>query len=139
MYKVDLYMENAGKSPKEQEGGYGYIIAYKGKMLYTVDGFGSYTGSRNRRDVYIFLQALKRCKECEMTVHTDSNYLKGGFKRIEQYEKNGWMKPDGNPVKNADLWKEVATESRGKEISFQTGQHEYTEWLKMEIRRRKNV
>lgn len=139
MYKVDLYMENAGKSPREQEDWYGYIIAYKGKILYTIDGFGSYIGSRNRRDVYMFIQALKRCKECEMTVHTDSNYLKGGFSRIEQYEKNEWVKSDGNPVKNADLWQEVAAEAQGKEISFQDGQHEYSGWLKTEIRRRKNV
>lgn len=137
--KVDLYMENAGKAPKEREAWYGYVLTYQGKQLYTTTGFASCRANRHRRDLVMFLEALMRCKECFLTVHTDSTYLKGGYGRIPQYIENGWITSGGAPVKNRDLWQKIHTESQGKEIHFVFGRHEFTEWLKAEIRRRRDA
>lgn len=138
MYKVDLYMENAGKTPAERDAWYGYVLAYQGRTLHTVTGFGNCVANRHRRDLIMFLEALIRCRECSLTVHTDSAYLKGGFERIRRYIENGWVTSQGDPVKNMDLWKQVYTAAQGKEIQFVPGQHEYTNWLKTEIRRRQD-
>lgn len=139
MKQIELYMENAGKAPAIQEAWYGYVLAYQGKQLYTAEGFGTCTGSRHRRDLVMFMEAIRRCKDCQITVHTDAAYLIGGFKRIQQYIANNWTTSTGEPVKNADLWKEIMEASHGKLIDFEFGRHnEFSEWIKTEIRRRKN-
>lgn len=137
MQKVDLYMENDGKTPAVQEARYGYVLAYQGRELHTATGFGICVANRHRRDLICFLEALKRCKMCFLIVHTDSAYLKGGYSRLEQYIQQDWIKTDGKPVKNADLWREVYEAAKGKDISFVFGQHEYTGWLQGEIQKRK--
>lgn len=132
-------MENAGKTPKEQEAWYGYVLAYQGRTLHTAIGFGTCIANRHRRDLIMFLEALGRCKECSLTIHTDSAYLKGGYGRIPQYIENGWTTSGGDPVKNRDLWQKICAESQGKEIHFILGQHEFTDWLKTEIRRKRDA
>ena len=137
-WKVNLYLEYAGKAPKEQENYYGYVLEYQGKQLNTRTEINKCTATRHRRDLIMFLEALKRCKPCELTVYTDSSYLIGNFNRIEQYVRNDWKKANNEPVKNADLWMEVVKEAEEKKISFEYGTHSYTGWLKSEIRRERN-
>lgn len=138
MQKVDLYLVNTG-CPRETEAWYGYVLAYKGRQLHTVEGFGKYTAGRNRRDLVMLLEAVSRCKDCELTVHTDSGYLIGGFARIEHYIEHEWFTTAGAEVKNKDLWIQVIDACAGKEVTFRQGEHEYTKWLKTEIRRRKDA
>ena len=50
------------------------------------------------------LQSLKR--SCEVIVHTDSQYLRGGVTGwINGWKSNGWRTAAKKPVKNEDLWR----------------------------------
>lgn len=138
MQKVDLYMENAGKTPTVQNACYGYVLSYQGRELHTKPGFGSCMANRHRRDLICFLEALKRCKMCRLVVHTDSAYLIGGYNRISRYIDQNWTKANGDPVKNADLWREIYESAKGKDVSFIAGPHEYTSWLITEMKGEKD-
>jgi ribonuclease HI len=52
------------------------------------------------------LRALK--EPCDVEVVTDSEYLKNGITQwIQGWKRRGWIKSDGNPVVNKDLWEEL--------------------------------
>jgi ribonuclease HI len=54
------------------------------------------------------LAALKR--PCSVTVYTDSEYLRRGITEwLESWKNSGWRTAGKKPVKNADLWKDLAT------------------------------
>lgn len=138
MWIIDLYMENSGKSPTVKDEWYGYVLSYKGQIIHTKEVFEHCVRNRNGRDLEMFLDALSRCKPAQIIVHTDSGYLAGGFDRISRYRENGWKNSKGEEIKYKDLWEKIAEKSQDKEIMFELGEHEYTQWLKSEIRRRKH-
>jgi ribonuclease HI len=46
----------------------------------------------------------------EVHLHTDSTYVMQGItKWIHGWKKNGWKTSNKEPVKNADLWRELET------------------------------
>lgn len=136
MKHVDIYLENAGKSVKKKEGWYGYVLAYQGTQLYTREGFQKTEDTKNERDVRMLLEALTRCKPCEAVIHTESQYLQGTFGRLAHYRENGWKKSDGTEIKYRKLWQQVSEAAKDKEITFRTGSHEFTGWIRTEIERR---
>lgn len=134
MKQVDIYLENMGKSVKKKKGWYGYVLAYQGKQLYTREGFKKTEDTKNERDVRMLLEALERCKPCEATIHTDSQYLQGTFGRLDHYRENDWKKADRTEIKYKELWQQVSEAARGKKITFHMGKHEFTGWLQREIK-----
>ena len=56
------------------------------------------------------IEALKTLKEpCEVALFTDSQYvLNGATEWIFKWQKDGWRTSDKKPVKNSDLWQEIA-------------------------------
>ena len=136
MKHVDIYLENTGKSVKKKEGWYGYVLAYQGTQLYTREGFQKTEDTKNERDVRMLLEALTRCKPCEAVIHTESQDLQGTFGRLAHYQENGWKKSDGTEIKYRELWQQVSEAAKDKEITFRTGSHEFTGWIRTEIERR---
>lgn len=112
MWKVDIYLENAGKSVKRKKGWYGYVLAYQGQRFHTLEGFRETEDTKNERDVRMLLVALSRCKPCEAVIHTKS---------------------DGTEIKYKELWQQVSDAAVGKEITFRMGTHEFSGWLQREI------
>ena len=57
------------------------------------------------------IQALEALKgDCEVEIHTDSQYLRDGITRwIHRWKENGWRTGDRKPVKNAELWQRLDT------------------------------
>jgi ribonuclease HI len=52
------------------------------------------------------LEALKR--RCSVIVHTDSVYVQKGITEwIHAWKRRGWTNAAKEPVKNADLWREL--------------------------------
>ncbi len=139
MWIIDLYMENSGKSPTVKDDWYGYVLAYQGKTLHTKEKFEHCVRNGFGRDLEMFLDAITRCQPAQIVVHTESAYLAGGFERLSQYQENGWKNSKGEEIKYKDLWEQIAERSQDKEILFELGEHEYTQWLKNEIRRRKDA
>jgi ribonuclease HI len=52
------------------------------------------------------LEALKR--PCEVTLTTDSQYVKKGITEwLANWKRRGWKTADKKPVKNQDLWQRL--------------------------------
>ena len=70
-------------------------------------------GSHHTTNNEMELTAAFRCLQFtfgqgEITVHTDSCYLKNGItKWVQNWKKNGWKTAAGQPVKNRELWSEI--------------------------------
>ena len=80
--------------------------------------------TNNRMELQAAIEALAALKvPCEVTFFTDSNYVKNGVTEwIFGWKRNGWMTKAKQPVKNADLWRELDRHTQRHEITWQ--------WLK---------
>ena len=65
--------------------------------------------TNNRMEMRASIAALAVLKEpCRVALHTDSQYLRDGITRwLPGWKRNGWRTRDKQPVKNADLWREL--------------------------------
>lgn len=80
--------------------------------------------TNNRMELLAAIHALETLERpTEITVVTDSNYVKNGITGwIFGWKKNGWKNAAKKPVKNAELW---------KRLDAATAQHNVTwEWVK---------
>ncbi len=65
--------------------------------------------TNNRMELQAAIAALEALeKPSEITVVTDSAYVKGGVTGwIHGWKRNGWRTADRKPVKNEDLWRRL--------------------------------
>jgi ribonuclease HI len=80
--------------------------------------------TNNRMELQAAISALKSLKEpCEVTLFTDSEYLRGGITEwLPRWKANQWRTADRKAVKNDDLW---------RQLEEATGRHRVTwQWLK---------
>ena len=89
-------------------GGWGAVIFDENKKQSNISGKETMT-TNNRMELLAPIMAIKRIKEkSEITVYTDSTYLKNGITDwIKKWEKNGWKTATKKPVKNKELWKKL--------------------------------
>jgi len=68
--------------------------------------------TNNRMELTAAVQGLRVLKErCEVTVVTDSEYVKNGItKWMAGWKRNGWRTASKEPVKNRELWEELDRE-----------------------------
>jgi ribonuclease HI len=62
--------------------------------------------TNNRMELSAVIEALASLKRsCEVTIHTDSEYVRKGITEwIHGWKQRGWKTADRKPVKNAELW-----------------------------------
>ena len=62
--------------------------------------------TNNRMELMAPIMALKKIKKSsQITIYTDSTYLKDGITIwINNWKKNDWKSANKKPVKNKDLW-----------------------------------
>jgi ribonuclease HI len=93
-------------------GGWGAILAW-GEREKKLCG-GELLTTNNRMEIMAAIMALEALtRPCEVELHTDSQYLRGGVTQwIHGWKRNGWRTADKKPVKNEDLWRrlDAATE-----------------------------
>ncbi len=65
--------------------------------------------TNNRMELMAAISALEALgRPTQITVVTDSNYVKGGVTGwIHGWKRNGWKTADRKPVKNEDLWRRL--------------------------------
>lgn len=106
--KVVVYTDG-GCQPNPGVGGWAAILIADGKRKELVGGEDVTTN--NRMEMLAAISALEALKRpCEVTLVTDSEYLKNGITSwIHGWKKKGWRKKDGKPVLNDDLWRRLDT------------------------------
>ena len=100
-------------------GGWGAVIFDENKKQINISGKEIMT-TNNRMELLAPIMAIKRIKEkSEITVYTDSTYLKNGITDwIKKWEKNGWKSSSNQPIKNKDLWLELNKLSSEHKVSW---------------------
>ena len=64
------------------------------------------------------LKALKR-DGCSVDLYTDSTYVKQGITEwIHGWKKRGWKNAQKKPVKNAELWQELDSNTEKHRVSW---------------------
>ncbi len=86
-------------------GGWGAVIFDDNKIQNNISGKESKT-TNNRMELTAPIMALKKIEpNSEITVYTDSTYVKKGITEwIKKWENNNWTNSHKKPVKNKDLW-----------------------------------
>jgi len=101
-------------------GGWAAILQYKNVEM--VIGGNAVDTTNNRMELQAVLSGLQSLKcPCEVSVITDSAYIantgNGGW--IRKWEENDWKKASNKPVKNVDLWTEIAKLMKTHQVKFQ--------------------
>ena len=103
---VEMFTDGACKG-NPGPGGWGVLMIFKGveKELWG----GERETTNNRMELMAAIQGLMALKrECEVVLTTDSQYVMKGINEwMANWKKRGWKTAAKEPVKNADLWKEL--------------------------------
>jgi ribonuclease HI len=85
---------------------------------------GAAETTNNRMELTAAAEALEALERpSELTIVTDSNYVKGGVTQwIHGWKRNGWKTADKKPVKNEDLWRRLDTAQARHRVTW--------EWVK---------
>ena len=103
------------------KGGWAAIIL-ENKKQKIISGSEPYT-TNNRMELIAVIKALKEVKKKEISIVTDSQYVKNGIEVwIFKWKKNGWMTAEKKPVKNKDLWLMLEKLSKNIKVKW--------EWVK---------
>ncbi|MEZ5801001.1 MAG: ribonuclease HI [Nitratireductor sp.] len=104
--RVDIWTDGAC-SGNPGPGGWGALMRH-GERERELSG-GEPDTTNNRMELRAAIEALNALKKpCEVHVHTDSQYVRGGVTGwMHNWKRNGWKTSDRKPVKNEDLWREL--------------------------------
>ncbi|SUB65548.1 ribonuclease HI [Photobacterium damselae] len=99
-------------------GGYGAVLRYKQHEKELSAGF--YRTTNNRMELLAAIEGLASLKQsCQVDLTTDSQYVRQGITQwIHNWKKRGWKTADKKPVKNADLWKRLDTETQRHQVNW---------------------
>jgi ribonuclease HI len=104
--RVEIFTDGAC-SGNPGPGGWGAVLRY-GETEKELSGGESAT-TNNRMELMAAIMGLESLRRpCQVTLSTDSTYVKDGITRwINGWKKNGWKTADKKPVKNVDLWQRL--------------------------------
>lgn len=121
---ITVYADGAHRSSTDVSA-YSYYLKYK--SLEKIGGDSEIGATNNQMEITAVLRGLQSIKKPNMPVKviTDSRYVVDCFQHswFKNWEINGWKNSKKEPVKNADLWRELIKETeRFPFLSF--------EWVK---------
>ena len=104
-----LIYTDGGAEPNPGVGGWGAVIvdATTGERR-ELSGGEAHT-TNNRMELTAAIRALEALEPgCQVDLHTDSTYVRSGITQwLRRWKAEGWRVRGGDPVKNADLWREL--------------------------------
>ena len=115
--KVDIYNDCAC-SGNPGPGGWGVLIEIDNENI-ELSG-GDRETPNNRMELMAAIKALEAIdKDYEITLYTDSNYVKDGITSwISNWKKNNWKTASKKDVKNKELWMRLDEAIKDKNISW---------------------
>lgn len=105
--KIELYVDGACRG-NPGPGGWGVLLRYRNKEK-EISG-GELNTTNNKMELMAAIQGLNALnRSCQVMLYTDSKYVKDGITQwIYRWQKNNWKSVSGKPVKNQDLWQQLA-------------------------------
>lgn len=107
MQQVEIYTDGAC-SGNPGPGGYGVVLKYRDIMKELSGGCENTTN--NRMELLAVIKGLEALKRpCKVTLYSDSKYIVDAMTKgwVKGWKARGWMRGNGEPAKNADLWKKI--------------------------------
>lgn len=93
-------------------GGLAFLVVENDEIVHSYSENEIMT-TNNRMELLAIIRALTYISDAyedviHATIYTDSTYVKNGItKWMKNWQKKGWIKADGKPVLNVDLWRQV--------------------------------
>lgn len=140
MRQVNIYICKTQKSPRRQNGTGCYILEFvteKGAVTRT--GFVELKNeTANSAEIILITEALRRLNEkCILAIHTETGQVSVAVESgwIEKWKQSGWKTEKGTPVHDMEKWDAMSNLLIGHEFHFETGTHQYFEWMSRELKR----
>jgi ribonuclease HI len=110
--KCNLVLTDGAARGNPGPAGWGFILLSGEKNIAFEASGHSERDTNNKMEMTGALEAFSAIKSKELKnpvyVLTDSNFLIDALKKWRHgWKKNNWIKSDGNPVLNSDLWKKI--------------------------------
>lgn len=143
MPKVNIYIETDNGSRKKMYRGYGAVVEFKKRNgeKETREVYGTCYGTWNLAYILAVTDALGiLTKPCEAVLHAADRFVCESLcnGRVQEWKSDGWYTKKGEPVVNAEEWKELFRAAKPHSISFVcTKQSPYSSDLLAEISRTK--
>ena len=114
---AQIYADGACKG-NPGPGGWGAIVRAGGNEKELFGGEPQTTN--NRMELTAVIRALEALKHpSEVEVYTDSQYVQKGISEwLHAWKRRGWRTADKKPVKNVDLWQELARAAARHRVSW---------------------
>ena len=105
--KYKIYTDGAC-SGNHGPGGWAFMIMVNNEVKDIFSGSEKNT-TNNQMELIAPIKAIQKFKKkSEISIFTDSTYVKDGITVwIKRWKKNGWKTASKKPVKNKDLWKKL--------------------------------
>jgi ribonuclease HI len=99
-------------------GGWGVVLE-SGKHVKELCG-GEADTTNNRMELVAAIRALEALQQkSRVALYTDSVYVKSGITEwLPNWVRRGWLTAGRKPVKNKDLWQQLATVADRHEVSW---------------------
>jgi len=114
---VEIFTDGACRG-NPGPGGWGVLLRYNGREK-TLHGGETHT-TNNRMELTAAIKALAALKQpCHIVLTTDSEYVRRGITEwLPNWQRRGWRTAGKTPVKNADLWQQLAQEAARHQIEW---------------------
>lgn len=116
---IEIYTDG-GAINNPGPGGYGVVILADGTMRELSGGYRHTTNNRMELMACIKgIEALPSGKK-KVVLFSDSKYVVNGITKgwAKSWRKRGWIKSDGKPAVNPDLWEMLLDLTEGLDITF---------------------
>jgi ribonuclease HI len=118
---VTIYTDGAC-SGNPGPGGWGALLQtmYQGAPHTRELCGGEPNTTNNRMELLGAIEALNALKRpCEVTLYTDSTYVKQGIESwLASWKRKGWRTAANKPVKNQDLWQALDEACKRHEVAW---------------------
>ena len=143
MDNINIYTYTDIRGPRRRDGAFAYVLEMltdKGAATLTnVKEIGNAT--ENRAELTAIWKAVERLKRpCTLSIYTNSSYAVAAFKNkwVDKWRENSWFNAKGDPVANAEEWKNLLDLLDEHEFQFFLKEpHSYMEWMKMEVEKKR--